>query len=93
MFTGDLMRHLTGPTATWIFLLLLTGLSYLSWLDHSWADPRLIGSAVIVIALIKAWLIGARFMELKGAFWPLRLIFNVWLAGVGAMLLAMLALA
>lgn len=87
------MRRFTGSTGTWILLLVLTALSYLSWLDASWADPRLTGSAVIVIALAKAWLIGARFMELHGAFWPLRLIFNLWLVAVGAMLLAMFALA
>ena len=87
------MRLLTGPTGTWILLLVLTGLSYLSWLEARWANPRLTGSAVIVLALAKAWLIGARFMELRGAYWPLRLIFNLWLVTVGAMLLAMLGLA
>ena len=85
-------NRIDGPVATWAILLLLTGLSYLSWLDASWADPRLTGSTVIVIALAKAWLIGANYMELREAVWQLRLIFNLWLLIVGGALLAMFAL-
>lgn len=85
-------RTLIGPVATWGTLLILTGLSYLSWLDANWAGPRLLGSAVIVIAAAKAWLIGWQFMELREAIWPLRLIFNLWVTIVAAMLLVMFAL-
>lgn len=85
-------KSLTGPVATWALLLVLTGLSYLSWLDADWADPRLFGSAVIVIAAAKAWLIGWQFMELREAIWPLRLIYSLWVTIVAGMLLAMFGL-
>ena len=82
-------RRLIDPVATWATLLVLTGLSYLSWLDTHWANPRLIGSIVIVIALVKAWLIGMRFMEIGEAIRPIRLIFNLWVLTVGGVLIAM----
>ena len=85
-------KSLTGPVATWALLLVLTGLSYLSWLDADWADSRLFGSAVIVIAAAKAWLIGWQFMELREAIWPLRLIYSLWVTIVAGMLLAMFGL-
>ena len=75
--------------ATWVALLAFSFLSYLSWLEANWADPRVPGSLVILIALAKAWLIGTRFMELRGAWRPLRLIFASWLVMVGATLLVM----
>lgn len=87
------MYRSAGPIATWGTLVVLTGLSYLSWLDAGRLDARVVGSAVILIALTKAWLIGTRFMELREAIWPLRLIFYLWVVTVGGVLVAMFGLA
>jgi len=86
-------RHSFSPFTVWGTLLLLTGLSYLSWLDAYGANPRITGLAVLIIALIKAWLIGEQFMELDKAYWPLRLIFSFWVVTVGAVLITTFALA
>ncbi|WP_054110747.1 cytochrome C oxidase subunit IV family protein [Brevundimonas sp. AAP58] len=80
---------MSGPTATWLLLIAATLISYVSWLDEDWADPRLTGSIVVAIACGKAWLIGMRFMELREAVWPLQLIFNLWTVGVGVILITM----
>jgi hypothetical protein len=84
-----MIARLSGPTATWLILIAATLISYVSWLDEGWGDPRLTGSIVVAIACGKAWLIGMRFMELREAVWPLKLIFNLWTVGVGAVLIAM----
>lgn len=83
------MTHRLPLGATWALLVAATLLSYASWLDAGWIDPRIAGSVVIVIALAKAWLIGMRFMELGEAILPLRLAYALWVLIVGAVLLAM----
>lgn len=85
--------RLSSAGGTWLLLVGLTLLSYLSWLDAGWIDPRVAGSIVIVIALVKAWLIGMRFMELDHAVQPLRLAYAGWVLVVGVVLLTMFALA
>ena len=76
-----------GAITTWLLLLLLTALSYATWLDTRWADQRLAGSLVIALAMAKAWLIASRFMELRDAWWPLRLLMMMWLLPVGGTLI------
>jgi hypothetical protein len=79
--------------AVWLLLVGATSLSYAVWIGTRWFGERAGGSAVIVIALAKAWLIGMRYMELDEAALPLRLAYGGWVLLVGAMLLAMFRLA
>ncbi|MEO6588636.1 MAG: cytochrome C oxidase subunit IV family protein, partial [Pyrinomonadaceae bacterium] len=85
--------HILSPTGTWLILVIGTLLSYLSVIEAQWVDPRVAGSVVILIALVKAWLIGMRFMELDEAVLPLKFAYNAWVATVGVILLTALALA
>lgn len=81
--------RLSNPVLVWLILVVATLASYASWLDADWADRRWTGSAVVAIACGKAWLIGMRFMELREAIWPLQLFFNLWVIGIGTLLIAM----
>ncbi|MEE4454943.1 MULTISPECIES: cytochrome C oxidase subunit IV family protein [Novosphingobium] len=84
---------LHSPVATWLILVVATLLSYVAWIDPERLSPAVAGSAVILIAMAKAWLIGMRFMELESAVLPLRIAYNLWVVVVGAVLLAMFAVA
>ncbi len=86
------MRRLTldAPTrvaATWLVLLAATLLSWES--AHSSGDYRLASAVVLLIAFLKARLIGLEFMELRGAPWVLRSIFEAWTIVACAALLAL----
>lgn len=76
----------------WLVLLALTALSCAAWIGAGWCGagwvgPRLTGSLVIALAMAKAWLIATRFMELRDAWWPLRVLIAVWTVLVGTILL------
>lgn len=81
------------PFAVWLLLVAATLLSYAAWIDDGWVGQRAAGSAVIVIALAKAWLIGMRYMELDEAARFLRLIYGGWVLLVGTTLVAIFWLA
>ncbi|MDB5702318.1 MAG: hypothetical protein JWL66_2517 [Sphingomonadales bacterium] len=86
------MRHLIAlrsPVAVWLLLVILTLLSYASWAEGTSADGRIAGSAVIVIAFVKARLIGLDFMEIRGAMFLLRSLFEAWVFIVCAVLVVM----
>jgi hypothetical protein len=69
--------------------LLLVAATLVSWETREASDPRLATSAVLVIALMKARLIGLEYMELRRAPLPLRIGFEVWVLVVCAALLAL----
>jgi len=74
-------------TVVWMLLILATLLSWDS-ARHS-ATHRLLASAVLVIAFVKARLIGVEFMELRVAPIALRAAFELWAIGACAVLLAL----
>lgn len=82
-------RNLSSPITIWVLLVAATLLSYATWFDPRWTSPRLSGSAVVIIAGFKAWLIAMRYMELGQAIWPLKLLFNLWVVAIVAILIAM----
>lgn len=86
------MRALRSPDVVWLLLVAATLLSYMSWAEGALA-PNRTGSVVIVIAFLKARLIGIRFMELHEAALPLRLAFEAWAVLVCAVLLVMFGMA
>jgi Prokaryotic Cytochrome C oxidase subunit IV len=63
-------------TAVWLVLVAATLFSWES--ARSSGDYRLASSAVLLIAFLKARLIGLEFMELRSAPAQLRLIFEGW---------------
>ncbi|MDB6062342.1 MAG: hypothetical protein JWM78_2445 [Verrucomicrobiaceae bacterium] len=81
---SQLLRSYT--TVVWVVLVLLTGFSW--WLGHSSASiqyskgPQLATVFMFLVALFKVRLVGLNFMELKHAPLPLRLLFELWGAGV-----------
>ena len=77
---------LRSPIAVWMLLVLLTLLSYGSWAEGALTGRSIAGSAVIIIAFLKARLIGLHFMELNEAVVPLRIAFEIWALVTGAVL-------
>ncbi len=75
----------------WLVLLAATLLSWES--AHSAAEYRLASTVVLLIAFLKARLIGLEFMELRTAPRVLRLIFEAWVVLACATLLALYSLA
>ncbi|AMK19971.1 MULTISPECIES: cytochrome C oxidase subunit IV family protein [Sphingobium] len=57
--------------------------AYLFQLDAARGHARLVGTAILVVAFFKAWLIGMRYMELDHAVLPLRFVYGVWVLVVG----------
>jgi len=77
----------TRVAAVWLVLVAAT---FFSWESaHSSGDYRLASSAVLLIAFVKARLIGLEFMELRAAPRALRLIFEGWAGTTCAGLLAL----
>lgn len=69
--------------------LVLVAATLLSWESaRSSGDYRLASSVVLLIAFLKACVIGREFMELRAAPLPLRLIFEAWAVVACASLLA-----
>jgi caa(3)-type oxidase subunit IV len=75
---------------TWLVLLAATLLSWES--AHSSGDYRLASTVVLLIAFLKARLIGLEFMELRAAPRVLRAIFEAWVVVACATLLALYSL-
>ena len=79
-------QRLSSPVTVWLLLVGATLLSYLSQLEAMRGNARLVGSAILIIAFAKVWLIGMRFMELNEAIPALRLGYTAWvLAMTGAL--------
>lgn len=86
------MRAARSPEFILLLLVAATLLSYASWAEGA-IEPRLSGSVVLIIAFLKARLIGIRFMELHEAVLPLRIAFEAWVVIVCAVLLVMFGMA
>lgn len=73
-------------TVVWLLLMAATTLSWT--VGHSsLLDVRAASTGVIVVALVKVWLVGLEFMELRNAPMALRMAFKAWVLLVGAMLI------
>jgi len=64
-------------TVTWSALVILTLLSFT--VLQGFQPYQLAGAAVIVVAFVKARLVGLEFMELRKAPLVLRLMFETWI--------------
>ena len=88
------MRRLTDARArvavVWLVLLTATLLSWES--AHSAGAYRLASTAVLLIAFLKARLIGLEFMELRTAPRALRFVFEAWVIVACATFLALYSL-
>lgn len=74
-----------------VVLLALLGLTLFSWglqLVHG-VDAHSIGLSVLAIAFVKARLIVVHYMEAKRAPPPIRVVFEAWVWGTAAMVLAL----
>jgi caa(3)-type oxidase subunit IV len=84
---------LTAPARVAVVWLVLLAATLLSWESaHSAGEYRLASSVVLLIAFLKARLIGLEFMELRGAPRVLRFIFETWAVLACATLLALYCL-
>ena len=55
--------------------------------DHGIVGYRVATTVVMSLALVKAYLVGMYFMELRHAPWPLRGVFQAWCVLCGAAVL------
>lgn len=67
------MALFRSPVSIWMLLVALTLMSYISWAESSVVDARLAGTAVLLLAFLKARLIGLHYMELRDGVLPLRI--------------------
>jgi hypothetical protein len=81
------LRTQARVAVVWLMLVAATLLAWES--ARSPGDYRLASSVVLLIAFLKARLIGLEFMELRTAPLPLRLIFEAWTVVACASLLAL----
>ncbi|MFT4054122.1 MAG: cytochrome C oxidase subunit IV family protein [Novosphingobium sp.] len=86
-------QRLSSPVAVWLLLVGATLLSYLAQLEAMRGNARLVGSAILVIAFAKVWLIGMRFMELDDAVPMLRLCYTAWVVVMAGALVTLFWLA
>ncbi len=71
--------------AIWLLLVLVT---LCSWESTSLSiNPHVAATCVLLLALFKVRMIGLEFMELRTAPPPLRFGFEIWVVGIGAVLL------
>lgn len=68
----------TPVTLIWLLLMAATGLSMWVAVDHGIVGYRVATTIVMSVALVKAYLVGMYFMELRHAPWPLRGVFQAW---------------
>ncbi|HQS69757.1 MAG TPA: hypothetical protein PLM58_09010 [Novosphingobium sp.] len=72
-----------------LFWLLLVGISVLSF-ESSLAGSNAAGAIVIGIGLLKGWVVGWEYMDIRRAAMSLKILFNIWVVAVGAALLFVL---
>lgn len=72
-------------TIVWMGLVLATCITWWLGTDHPFASVyvRLAAALAIAIAFVKAYFIGADFMELRSAPKSLRVVFAAWIVGIG----------
>lgn len=86
--TATFLRSSTG--ATWIALVVATLLAWWVGTDHGLDDPTAAAALVLGVAVVKIYLIGMEFMELRHADVRLRRGFQAYCALVGVGLIGML---
>lgn len=84
-------RFQPGPTAVWLLLVALTGLTYAAGELHLTGPPLVFG--VLAIALIKGRLIAWHYMELARVAPLWRAVLGGWLVAVGLLIGAAFLLA
>jgi caa(3)-type oxidase subunit IV len=86
-------RFQDAPARVAVVWLVLIAATLLSWESaHSAGGYRLASAAVLLIAFLKARLIGLEFMELRTAPRVLRFIFEAWVVLACGTLLALYSL-
>jgi cytochrome c oxidase subunit 4 len=82
-----------APARVAVVWLVLIAATLLSWESaHSAREYRLASAVVLLIAFLKARLIGLEFMELRAAPRALRLVFEAWVIVACGTLLALYSL-
>ena len=83
-------RFKDAPARVAVVWVVLLAATFLSWESaRSSGDYRPASAVVLLIAFLKARLIGLEFMELRGAPRVLRFIFEAWVVVACATLLAL----
>ncbi len=73
--------------AIWLLLIVVT---LFSWESAALSDKRdMVATGILVLAFFKVRMIGLEFMELRTAPLPLRIVFEVWVVGICAILLGL----
>lgn len=75
-------------TVSWLILVTVSILSF----ESSLFGSKAAGAIVITIGLLKAWIVGSEFMEIRCAPLIMRAIFLSWLLIVGVFLLSVIYL-
>jgi hypothetical protein len=86
--TATFLRTSTG--VTWIALVVATLVAWWIGTDHGLHDPTAAAALVLAVAVVKIYLIGMEFMELRHADVRLRRGFQAYCALVGVGLIGML---
>lgn len=88
--TATFLRSSTG--VTWIALVVATLVAWWVGTDHGLDDPTAAAALVLGVAVVKIYLIGMEFMELRHADVRLRRGFQAYCALVGIGLIGMLVI-
>jgi hypothetical protein len=85
------MRSLVSGAVgkAWLFLVTATGLSWWLGVSHGHGVGNIAVAGFLVIAFIKAWVVGRWFMELRTAPAGLRRCFDAWVLVTGTTVAAM----
>jgi heme/copper-type cytochrome/quinol oxidase subunit 4 len=82
---------LRTPTGiTWVALVVATLVAWWVGTDHGLDDPTAAAAVLLAVAVVKVYLIGMEFMELRRADPRLRLAFQGYCALIGVGLIGML---
>lgn len=82
----------TSTGITWIALIVATLVAWWVGTDHGLDDPTAAAALVLGVAVVKIYLIGMEFMELRHADVRLRRGFQAYCALVGLGLIGMLVI-
>ena len=88
--TATFLRSSTG--ITWIALVVATLIAWWVGTDHGLDDPTAAAALLLGVAVVKIYLIGMEFMELRHADVRLRRGFKAYCALVGLGLIGMLVI-
>lgn len=88
--TATFLRTPTG--ITWVVLVVATLIAWWVGTDHGLSDPTAAAAMLLAVAVVKVYLIGMEFMELRRADPRLRRGFQAYCALIGVGLIGMLVL-